>query len=142
MSEEVQGGATKKFLYVNRRPPYGTIYAHESLEVVLIGAAFEQDVSLAFLGDGVYRVTYDLDRRRVAITNPDVQNVWAWYRAERPRDPDRVADWVLARPRPAEREALDAATDRVIEAIERAAVDGVELAMTRLPPPGKGPQAS
>ncbi|MDQ2089381.1 sulfurtransferase complex subunit TusC [Marimonas arenosa] len=48
---------TKKFLYVNRRAPYGTIYALESLEVVLIGAAFEQDVSLAFLDDGVFQLT-------------------------------------------------------------------------------------
>jgi tRNA 2-thiouridine synthesizing protein C len=47
----------KKFLYVNRKAPYGTIYALESLEVVLIGAAFEQDVSLAFLDDGVYQIT-------------------------------------------------------------------------------------
>ena len=30
---------TKKFLYLNRKAPYGTIYALESLEVVLIGAA-------------------------------------------------------------------------------------------------------
>ncbi len=48
---------TKKFLYVNRKAPYGTIYALESLEVVLIGAAFEQDVSLAFLDDGVFQLT-------------------------------------------------------------------------------------
>ena len=48
---------TKKFLYVNRKAPYGTIYALESLEVVLIGAAFEQDVSLAFLDDGVFQIT-------------------------------------------------------------------------------------
>lgn len=48
---------TKKFLYVNRKAPYGTIYALESLEVVLIGAAFEQDVALAFLDDGVYQLT-------------------------------------------------------------------------------------
>lgn len=47
----------KKMMYVNRRAPYGTIYAWESLEVVLIGAAFEQDVSLAFLDDGVYQLT-------------------------------------------------------------------------------------
>lgn len=46
----------KKFLYVNRKAPYGTIYALESLEVVLIGAAFEQDVSLAFLDDGVFQL--------------------------------------------------------------------------------------
>ena len=49
--------ATKKFMYLNRKAPYGTVYALESLEVVLIGAAFEQDVSLAFIGDGVYQLT-------------------------------------------------------------------------------------
>ena len=46
----------KKFLYINRKAPYGTDYALESLEVVLIGAAFEQDVSLAFLDDGVFQL--------------------------------------------------------------------------------------
>ena len=51
----------KKFMYVNRRAPYGTIYALESLEVVLIGAAFDQDVSLAFIGDGVYQLKADQD---------------------------------------------------------------------------------
>jgi tRNA 2-thiouridine synthesizing protein C len=53
MSEE---GAVKKFMFVNRKAPYGTIYALESLEVVLISAAFDQDVSLAFLDDGVYQL--------------------------------------------------------------------------------------
>lgn len=47
---------TKKFLYVNRKAPYGSVYALESLEVVLIGAAFEQDVSLAFIDDGVFQL--------------------------------------------------------------------------------------
>ncbi|MBS3935124.1 MAG: sulfurtransferase complex subunit TusC [Sulfuritalea sp.] len=47
---------TKKFMMVNRKAPYGTIYAWEALEVVLIAAAFEQDVSLAFLDDGVYQL--------------------------------------------------------------------------------------
>ncbi len=55
MEEEV----IKKFLYVNRKAPYGTIYALESLEVVLIGAAFDQDVSLAFIDDGVYQLKKD-----------------------------------------------------------------------------------
>ncbi|MGA9032439.1 MAG: DsrE family protein, partial [Sulfuricaulis sp.] len=53
--EEDSSGKIKKFLYVNRKAPYGTIYALESLEVVLISAAFDQDVSLAFLDDGVYQ---------------------------------------------------------------------------------------
>ena len=48
--------AKKKFFYLNRKAPYGTIYALESLEVVLIGAAFEQDVSLGFVDDGVFQL--------------------------------------------------------------------------------------
>ncbi len=60
---------TKKFLYLNRRAPYGTIYAWESLEVVLIGAAFEQDVSLAFLDDGVYQIVKGQDTSEVDMKN-------------------------------------------------------------------------
>lgn len=59
----------KKFLYVNRKAPYGTIYAWESLEVVLIGAAFEQDVSLAFLDDGVYQLTKGQDTAGIGMKN-------------------------------------------------------------------------
>lgn len=58
---------TKKFLYVNRKAPYGTIYALESLEVVLIGAAFEQDVSLAFVDDGVYQITKGQDTAGIGM---------------------------------------------------------------------------
>jgi tRNA 2-thiouridine synthesizing protein C len=53
MSEE---SSIKKFMFVNRKPPHGTIYALESLEVVLITAAFDQDVSLVFLDDGVFQL--------------------------------------------------------------------------------------
>jgi tRNA 2-thiouridine synthesizing protein C len=60
---------TKKFLYVNRKAPYGTVYALESLEVVLIGAAFEQDVSLAFVDDGVYQITANQDTKAVGMKN-------------------------------------------------------------------------
>ena len=69
MTEENAGGVAKRFLYVNRRAPYGTIYALESLEVVLIGAAFEQDVSLAFLGDGVYQLAKGQDTKGLAMKN-------------------------------------------------------------------------
>lgn len=59
----------KNFLYLNRRAPYGTVYAWESLEVVLIGAAFEQDVSLAFVDDGVYQITKGQDTSELGIKN-------------------------------------------------------------------------
>jgi len=59
----------KKFLYVNRKAPYGTIYAQESLEVVLIGAAFDQDVSMAFLDDGVFQLTKGQDTKEIGFKN-------------------------------------------------------------------------
>ncbi len=59
----------KKFLYVNRKAPYGTIYALESLEVVLIGAAFDQDVSLAFLDDGVFQLLKSQDTKEIGVKN-------------------------------------------------------------------------
>ena len=61
--------ATKKFLYINRRAPHGSIYALESLEVVLIGAAFEQDVSLAFIDDGVYQLLQNQDTEALGSKN-------------------------------------------------------------------------
>ncbi len=61
--------ATKKFLYINRRPPHGSIYALESLEVVLIGAAFEQDVALAFIDDGVYQLMQNQDTGGIGVKN-------------------------------------------------------------------------
>lgn len=59
----------KKFMYVNRRAPYGTIYALESLEVVLIGAAFDQDVSLAFIDDGVFQLSKGQDTKPLGVKN-------------------------------------------------------------------------
>jgi tRNA 2-thiouridine synthesizing protein C len=59
----------KKFLYVNRKAPYGTIYALESLEVVLIGAAFEQEVSLAFLDDGVFQLVEGQNTADIGMKN-------------------------------------------------------------------------
>ena len=60
---------SKKFMYINRKAPYGTIYAWESLEVVLIGAAFEQDVSLAFLDDGVFQLTRGQNTGGIGMKN-------------------------------------------------------------------------
>jgi len=74
--EEDTSGKIKKFLYINRKAPYGTIYALESLEVVLIAAAFDQDVSLAFLDDGVYQVIKGQQTRTI-----DVKNFSPTYRA-------------------------------------------------------------
>lgn len=59
----------RKIMLVNRKAPYGSIYALESLEVVLIAAAFEQDVSLAFVDDGVYQLKKGMQTKAIATKN-------------------------------------------------------------------------
>jgi len=59
----------KRFMYVNRRAPYGTIYAHECLEVILIAAAFDQDVSVVFVDDGVYELKKGQDTTEIGLKN-------------------------------------------------------------------------
>ena len=66
----------KKFMYLNRKAPHGTIYALESLEVMLIGSAFDQTVSLAFVDDGVYQIVKGQD-----TTGIGQKNFSAAYRA-------------------------------------------------------------
>ena len=59
----------KKFMFVNRKAPYGTIYALESLEVVLIAATFDQDCSLVFTDDGVYQLAKGQNTKAIALKN-------------------------------------------------------------------------
>jgi len=44
----------KKMMFLMRKAPHGAIYSYEGLEVVLITAAYDQDISMAFTDDGVF----------------------------------------------------------------------------------------
>lgn len=74
--EEDSSGTIKKFMFVNRKAPYGTIYALEGLEVVLISAAFDQNVSMVFMDDGVYELVKGQHTKNI-----DVKNFSPTYRA-------------------------------------------------------------
>jgi len=67
--EEEGPEVVKRFMYVNRKAPYGTIYALECLEVVLIAAAFDQDVSVVFVDDGVYQLKKSQDTTGIGMKN-------------------------------------------------------------------------
>ena len=67
--DESAPAVVKRFMYVNRKAPYGTIYALECLEVVLIAAAFDQDVSVVFLDDGVYQLKKNQDTTGIGMKN-------------------------------------------------------------------------
>lgn len=87
-------GVVKKFMFVNRKAPYGTVYALESLEVVLITAAFDQDVSLVFMDDGVYQL-----KRGMQTKGIETKNFSPTYRALEGYDIEKLY---------VERESLDA----------------------------------
>jgi hypothetical protein len=59
---------------------------------------FDTEVDAAILGDAAYKVTWDASERRVRITSPDVQGLFAWWAGD---DVSRV--W-----RVASRYAIDA----------------------------------
>jgi tRNA 2-thiouridine synthesizing protein C len=69
LEDEDAGGVIKKFMFVNRKAPYGTIYALEGLEVVLISAAFDQDVSMVFMDDGVYELVKGQQTKAINVKN-------------------------------------------------------------------------
>ena len=60
-------GIVKKFMFLNRKAPHGTVYALEGLEVVLITAAFDQDVSMVFTDDGVYQLMKGIDSKGIEV---------------------------------------------------------------------------
>ncbi len=79
------GAMTKKILYINRRAPHGSGYAQEGLDVALIGAAFEQDVAMAFIDDGVFQLKKGQDTQEIGS-----RNFSATYRALGDYDVHRV----------------------------------------------------
>jgi tRNA 2-thiouridine synthesizing protein C len=66
---ERSAATAKRFMYVNRRAPHGTIYALECLEIVLVASAYEQDVSVVFLDDGVFQLQKDQDTTAIGMKN-------------------------------------------------------------------------
>lgn len=62
-------GVMKTFTFMNRKAPYGTIYALEVLETVLITAAFEQHANIVFVDDGVYQIKSGHDTKDINMKN-------------------------------------------------------------------------
>ncbi len=69
MTEEIYDDdeIVKKIMHIIRRAPHGTIYSYEALETVLIMAAYDQDVSMTFIDDGVYALKKDQDTSEIEI---------------------------------------------------------------------------
>jgi tRNA 2-thiouridine synthesizing protein C len=46
----------KKLLFISRKAPYGCATAKECLDALLAASAYEQDLGLLFMGDGVFQL--------------------------------------------------------------------------------------
>lgn len=56
-------------MFVMRRPPYGSIHAQEMLDIVMVSAAFDQEVNLIFLDDGVFQLKKNQNPERSQLKN-------------------------------------------------------------------------
>jgi len=63
----MENGNINKIMHVLRHAPHGTIYTYEGLEMILIMAAYEQDLSVVFIGDGVYALKKSQDTSGIGI---------------------------------------------------------------------------
>jgi tRNA 2-thiouridine synthesizing protein C len=57
----------KKIMHIMRRAPHGSIYSYEGLEMILIMASYEQDITVVFIDDGVYALKKDQDTEALGI---------------------------------------------------------------------------
>ena len=67
MEEFEDDEIVKKIMHVMREAPHGTIYTYEGLEMILIMAAYDQDISVAFIDAGVYALKKDQNTEDIEI---------------------------------------------------------------------------
>lgn len=56
-----------KIMFVMRKAPHGSIYAYEGLEAILIMGAFEQEISVVFIDDGVFALKKEQDTKPLGV---------------------------------------------------------------------------
>ena len=57
----------KKIMFTVRKAPHGSIYVYEGLEVKLIMAAYDADISVVFMDDGVFALKKGQDTKELGI---------------------------------------------------------------------------
>ena len=60
---------TKTIVLVNRKPPYGSVYAQESIELAMTLAPLEQNLKLIFIDDGVYQLIRQQEPQAIGMKN-------------------------------------------------------------------------
>lgn len=52
----MHGPHSKKLLFISRHAPYGSSLAKDALDAILAASAYEQDIALLFMDDGVFQL--------------------------------------------------------------------------------------
>jgi tRNA 2-thiouridine synthesizing protein C len=68
MTDEIEPDA-RTIAFVTRHAPHGSVFAQEALEVVLLGAAFDQRVRLVFMDDGIFQIKKGQDTSALEVKN-------------------------------------------------------------------------
>ena len=78
---------THDILILQRHAPYGSSIAREGLDFILTSAAYDQNLTVLFLGDGVFQLLSNQDSKAVELKNHasalevlplyDVENLYA-----------------------------------------------------------------
>lgn len=76
----------KKILFISRQPPYGNSHPREALDALLAATAYEQDLSLLFMDDGVFQLLENQNPKNIyqknlgaalkALEFYDVENIY------------------------------------------------------------------
>lgn len=56
----------KKILFISRHAPYGSSTAKEALDAVLAASAYDQNLSILFMDDGVFQLLPDQNAHAIA----------------------------------------------------------------------------
>lgn len=59
----------KKILFISRQAPYGNATAREALDALLAASAYDQDISLLFMDDGVFQLMIEQNPKDIQQKN-------------------------------------------------------------------------
>ena len=62
---------SQKILVLQRSAPYGNSLARDGLDYVLTAAAYDQDLSLLFMGDGVFQLLNNQQSQEIQLKPQD-----------------------------------------------------------------------
>ncbi len=131
LAEFATEGVKKRFMFVNRRAPYGSIYAQEVLEMVLITAAFEQHAAIVFIDDGVFQIKKGQDTKALGMKNfSPTYGVVEMEKHDAEEDHDMDMVWrIIVEQESMEARGLDA--DDLIVGVEVLGTDELSALMDR-----------